>query len=194
MKNWAILLGTSLATTAFSCVLFSMITHRRKKLISFSLQTFDRFIFKSFGASINYKRNNKSERGKLVGFLMLMTFNYIVSIISLSRLSDETVYYLLQYFSMSFIVHLQSYQHFVYFSAVENRLRTLNEVKLNKNTRRKLKQALIQIFEVLDTVNKCFEMTLLTTFFWLYGSIFSNLQWIGTSLLGVPFIHVDGYR
>lgn len=104
--------------------------------------------------------------------------------------------YLIQFLCIALIIHHESFQLFIYSKSIEERLRTLSEIKFEDLEYRKtvfdIHKALVQIYEIVQEIDNCFAASLLANFFWLYGSILTNLHWIGLSLLGISFASVTG--
>lgn len=126
---------------------------------------------------------------------MMIGCSYLFYLTSAHLSSPQFVSYAWQYTAANFIIHFHCFQILIFTKGVEERLSNLSELIANEisfSSHVDIKTELIHVHDIVQEINKCFGSSLLITYFWLYGSILSNLHWIGISLIGVPFASIKG--
>lgn len=142
-----------------------------------------------------YKEVHKKVQKSFIYLWMMIGFSYMFYLTSAYLFSPQFVSYAWQYVAVNFIIHFHCFQILIFTRGVEERLRNLRELsgtEISSLSPDDIKTGLIHVHDIVQEINKCFGSSLLITYFWLYGSILSNLHWIGISLIGVPFASIEG--
>lgn len=195
INNFLFLAGTLLSLTAFIAVFTSILNHQLKEKIAKNIQIHDYSMSQAFETTSIYKKLKKDVAKDFATFFVIIWMVLIAYMMFTYFFSLNSIDYGWQYAIINHIIYIQCFQIFIYTSAIEKRLDVMSRIKLNMCSAIKLhkfKQGLIQLQDILCYAKKCFSFSLLFSYFWLYGSILSNLHWIGSSLLGITVSNYGG--
>lgn len=179
--------------TAASCIYFSMFYHHHKIAILREVNALDNFLNQRFNVPNNNKLFARILRNYFLIYWTLMVISYISLISNAYVQSNTYIRYTWHYISLNFIVHLQCFQFFTFATLIETRLKVLSEVDVESiEQAANFKKALTKAKEISQKSCNCFSSSILITSFWLYGSIVSNMHWIGLALLGASYSNYMG--
>lgn len=189
--------GNLLSSAALLTVCSSIFNHEAKNRIMLKLLEHDN----SLNRSLNVQHLKKSEIQKnlLVMFTVFSSSSvaYLIYVYSMNS-KVEIIVYGFQYVSMNHIIHVQCLQIYIFAKSVEERLRILSDLELLRNNNLHslscIKRGLVDLCDVVRDINECFSSSLCLIYILLYGSVISNLHWIGISLLGETKKRCEGKR
>lgn len=189
--------GSTLSFAAFASLFSSMISHQKKISVVKHFHKHDQFLIQHLKIDFDYKKIHNRVLFIFWLFEASIGSSFVWLFASAYFFNPIFLLYNGHYLLMALITHHQSFQLSIFAIAVEERLKALSEIKLDERVvKRKflsdVQVALIQLYEIVQEINKNFAFSLLTNYFFLYGSILSNFQWIGLALLGVSYAKVAG--
>lgn len=186
-----------LSIAAAGSTFISMIHHEKKLRAIQLINNHDRFLKEHLKVKLNYKIIHKRVMKVYWLFAVTIGLSYFWFLGSAYYFSSMFLIYAVQYFFMGLIIDHENFQFFIFLYAIELRLEVLSKLKFRNDLDDKkmlfnIYTSLVQLQEIVREIDKCFATSLLINYFWHYGSILSNLHWIGLALFGVPYASVAG--
>lgn len=178
-------------TLAFGSSLYcNIICHNDKLKIFQAFIAFDDFITINQKRRLDFKTLN-SNCGKAFGFIWFLSMLACTMMLgSIRNFSPQSIFYYIQYISLSHVIHLQTFQISIFVRGVQVRLniilKRLKLLSINSNSRKlfECKQSFLLLHNVNSLMSKCFRLPLLLNFLQLYFSLLSNFYWLGMALIG----------